>query len=519
MDTTSVFPRSSGVLLHPTSLPGRYGMGDLGEWAFRFVELLASNYQHIWQVLPLGPTSYGDSPYQCLSSFAGNPLLISLDELVKLGWLNIEDVADVPNFPLNRIDYGWVIPYRFELLHRAYSKFAMLADQEAGAQFENWCAENRGWLDDFALFMALKNENGGRPWVEWPEGEALRHPAALGGAVERHRDALRELKWIQWVFFSQWTKVKQYAGEKAIRLVGDIPIFVAHDSADVWANRELFFLDASGRPTVVAGVPPDYFSATGQRWGNPLYRWDVMAQDGYSWWLSRIRATLALVDIIKIDHFRGFDAYWEVPASEPTAIHGRWVKAPGEDFFNVVENALGKLPIIVEDLGVITPTVEALRDGFHLPGMKVLQFAWGDYTGQEPFLPHNYSPNCVVYTGTHDNNTTRGWWIDEATPDMREHLRQYIDRMPTEINWELIRLGEASVGHTFITPIQDLLGLDGESRMNLPGRESGNWGYRCRESDFEESFWARLAHLTYIYGRSGLDDAGNQSQNEAESAF
>ncbi len=502
MDTTSMFPRSSGVLLHPTSLPGRYGMGDLGEWAFRFIDLLEASYQHIWQVLPLGPTSYGDSPYQCLSSFAGNPLLINLDELVKAGWLSMEDVASVPDFPLDRIDYGWVIPYRFEMLSLAYRKFAQSHSPVSEAEFHQWCAENSHWLDVFALFMALKNENGGRPWVEWPEADALRHPEAMKLATERHRNVLLELKWIQWVFFGQWAKVKRYAGDKNIRLVGDIPIFVAHDSADVWANRELFFLDATGRPTVVAGVPPDYFSATGQRWGNPLYRWDMMAQDNYAWWLGRIRATLEMVDIIKIDHFRGFDAYWEVPASESTAIHGQWVPGPGEDFFNVVESALGKLPIIVEDLGVITPTVEALRDRYRLPGMKVLQFAWGDYAGDEPFLPHNYTQNCVVYTGTHDNNTTKGWWIGEATPDMRDHVRQYIDRMPLEINWELIRLGEASVGNTFIVPVQDVLGLDGEARMNLPGREAGNWGYRCRESDFESSYWPRLAHLTYIYGRS-----------------
>ncbi|MBE2184222.1 MAG: 4-alpha-glucanotransferase, partial [Anaerolineae bacterium] len=386
MDTTSMFPRSSGVLLHPTSLPGRYGMGDLGEWAFRFIDLLEASYQHIWQVLPLGPTSYGDSPYQCLSSFAGNPLLINLDELVKAGWLSMEDVASVPDFPLDRIDYGWVIPYRFGMLSLAYRKFAQSHSPETETEFHQWCAENSHWLDDFALFMALKNENGGRPWVEWPEADALRHPEAMKLAVERHRNALLELKWIQWVFFGQWAKVKRYAGDKNIRLVGDIPIFVAHDSADVWANRELFFLDATGRPTVVAGVPPDYFSATGQRWGNPLYRWDMMAQDNYGWWLGRIRATLEMVDIIKIDHFRGFDAYWEVPASESTAIHGQWVPGPGEDFFNVVESALGKLPIIVEDLGVITPTVEALRDRYRLPGMKVLQFAWGDYAGDEPFL-------------------------------------------------------------------------------------------------------------------------------------
>jgi 4-alpha-glucanotransferase len=498
----SVFPRSSGVLLHPTSLPGPYGLGDLGEWAFRFVDVLAANHQRAWQVLPLGPTSYGDSPYQCLSAFAGNPLLISFDRLVTEGWLTQADLADLPPFPADRVDFGWVIPYHFDKLDVAYAGFVQRADREARDAFGAWVAAEAGWLDDFALFMALKNEHGGRPWVEWPEGEALRHPEALEAARSRHAGAVERLKWIQWQFFRQWSAVKAYANSRDIRVIGDIPIFVAHDSADVWANTGLFYLDAKGFPTVIAGVPPDYFSETGQRWGNPLYRWDAMAADGYAWWVRRIRAALQLVDIVRVDHFRGFEAYWEVPASEPTAVKGQWVPGPGSAFFDVVEAALGKLPIIAEDLGVITPEVEALRDGHHLPGMKVLQFAWGDFTGREPFLPHNHVPNCVVYTGTHDNNTTLGWLAEEATDAMRDHLRQYLGHEPVELNWDLIRLAQASVAHTAVVPLQDLLGLGSSARMNLPGREGGNWSYRCSPHDLEHVAWPRLSHLTYIYGRA-----------------
>jgi 4-alpha-glucanotransferase len=502
MTTSPLFPRSSGILLHPTSLPGRYGIGDLGEWAYRFVDYLASAYQRVWQVLPLGPTSYGDSPYQCLSAFAGNPLLISFDILRSEGWLTDADLADVPNFPNERVEYGWVIPWHFELLNKAYAAFAERASAEAVAAFDAWCADNKDWLDDFCLYMALKNENNGRPWVEWPEAEALRTGTALDAAAARHAETLRGLKWIQYKFYEQWGRVKAYAASKHIRLVGDVPIFVAHDSADVWANRDQFYLDEKGNPTVVAGVPPDYFSATGQRWGNPLYRWDEMAKDGYSWWIRRIKATLATVDLVRIDHFRGFESYWEVPASEPTAIKGQWVPGPGKHFFDVVQAQLGYLPIIAEDLGVITPEVEALRDGFNLPGMKVLQFAWGDFTGKEPFLPHNHVQNCVVYSGTHDNNTSVGWFQEESTPAMRDHLHQYLDREVREINWELIQMGEASPGHTFIVPMQDLLGLDSASRQNLPGREGGNWGYRCLPHDFSHPAKDKLSHFTYIYGRA-----------------
>ncbi len=498
----NIFPRSSGVLLHPTSLPGRYGIGDLGEWAYRFTDWLAAAGQSIWQVLPLGPTSYGDSPYQALSSFAGNPLLISLDKLVGQGWLTPDDLAIVPNFPSELVDFGSVIAYHNDLLTLAYQRFKIGGSSKQRAEFQAWSDQNGAWLEDFALFSALKEYQGGKPWVEWPEAEALRFPEALNSARTTHADKIAEHRFKQWLFYKQWFELKAYANQKGVRLVGDIPIFVAHDSADVWAYREGFYLNEVGETTVIAGVPPDYFSPTGQRWGNPLYRWDVMAEDGYNWWINRIKAVLSLVDIVRIDHFRGFEAYWEVPASEPTAIKGQWVPGPGMDFFTVIQEKLGRLPIIAEDLGLITPGVVALRDGFNLPGMKILQFAFGGAAAENSFLPHNYTPNCVVYSGTHDNNTTVGWWLSgEAGEDIRSFLPQYMGREVKEINWDLIRMGMASVAHTFVVPMQDVLGLGAEARMNTPGRESGNWGWRFTTDALKNSGQEHLSYLTRLYGR------------------
>jgi 4-alpha-glucanotransferase len=500
--TTTVFPRSSGILLHPTSLPGRYGIGDLGEWAYRFVDWLESAGQTVWQVLPLGPTSYGDSPYQCLSAFAGNSNLISLDKLVDEGWLLPEELADVPDFPVHQVDYGEVINYHHLVLSLAYKRFEESATTEQRMAFSEWTGQNAYWLEDYALFATLKYANGGAPWTQWPQGEALRHPDVLDAARIEHERLISERRFRQWVFHTQWYALKAYANSKNIRLVGDIPIFVAHDSADVWANRDSFYLDEAGHPTVIAGVPPDYFSPTGQRWGNPLYRWDKMAENGYSWWISRIRTNLATVDLVRIDHFRGFEAYWEVPASETTAIKGRWVPGPGMDFFTVIQNELVHLPIIAEDLGLITPGVVALRDGLGLPGMKILQFAFGGSGGENSFLPHNHIPNCVVYTGTHDNNTTVGWWQSgEATPDIRGYLQEYIGHSVSDANWELMRVGMSSVAHTFITPLQDVWGFGEDTRMNTPGREAGNWGWRFTADWLAHPARERLAHMTRIYGR------------------
>lgn len=501
----SSYSRCSGILLHPTSLPGRYGIGDLGEWAYRFVDLLEAAGQTVWQVLPLNPTGYADSPYQSLSTFAGNTNLISLDALVDDGWLTRADLADAPDFPAERVDYGPVIDYHNRLLSRAYDRFEAQADGGQRQAFDLWRERNAYWLDDFALFAALKESHALRPWTEWPVGEALRQPDALQAAGEKHARRVAEHGFRQWVFFTQWLKLKAYANGKGIRIVGDIPIFVAHDSADVWANPDLFYLDRHGSPTVIAGVPPDYFSPTGQRWGNPLYRWERMKPD-YTWWIRRVRAAITLVDMVRIDHFRGFDAYYEIPASEATAEKGRWVRGPAYDFFDALARAIrdsvGKNLddlIIAEDLGVITRSVMDLRDNLGLPGMNVLQFA---FVNEGRFLPHYHRQNAIVYTGTHDNNTMLGWWEHESSDAERDFLRRYVGKSDiAEPNWEVIRLGMMSVAHTLIMPLQDLLGLGAEARMNTPGTSSGNWTWRVTPDGLDGDWRARLAEMTRLYGR------------------
>ena len=496
----TLFPRSSGVLLHPTSFPGRYGIGDLGEWAYRFVDWLEANGQSVWQVLPLGPTSYGDSPYQTLSAFAGNPNLVSLDGLVDDGWLTPDDLSDAPDFPADRVDYGGIIGYHDSKLTLAYERFEASGSADQKAAFAAWCADNAYWLDDFALFAAIKDHHGGQPWVAWPAGEALRDGAALDQARQAHAQRINDHRFRQWLFHQQWYALKEYANAHGVQLFGDIPIFVAHDSADVWANRDEYDLDEQGNPTVIAGVPPDYFSPTGQRWGNPLYRWDVMKARGYSWWISRFRATLSLVDYVRIDHFRGFEAYWRIPAEEETAVNGEWVRGPGVDFFHAIKEQLGELPIIAEDLGVITEGVEKLRDDFNLPGMKVLQFAWGS-DPKNPFLPHNHVPNSVVYSGTHDNNTTLGWWNHEVDDDTRSFISEYLGMEVRDAAYTLMQVGMRSVAHTFIMPLQDVLSLGAEARMNTPGQPAGNWTWRFTPEMMETRANERLAHLTWLYQR------------------
>lgn len=501
------FSRSSGILLHPTSLPGRYGIGDLGEWAYRFVDFLEASGQSLWQMLPLGPTSYGDSPYQSLSTFAGNPLLISLDKLVGDGWLTEADVAEVPDFPHDRVDFGWIIGYHDQLLSLAYDRFKTRATPEQQNEFNTWCGEQAEWLDDFALFVALKDDNDGRPWVDWARPLALHEAEAILEALTKHHESVNEQKFRQWLFFRQWFELKAYANAKGIRMIGDIPIFVAHDSSDVWANRDLFYLDEVGNPTVIAGVPPDYFSETGQRWGNPLYRWDIMAGQNYHWWIRRVAQTLKLVDIVRIDHFRGFEAYWEIPATEETAINGRWVPAPGFSFFAALREALGSdLPIIAEDLGVITPGVQALRDDFGLPGMKVLQFAWGGRGGVNAFLPHHHAQNSVVYTGTHDNNTTIGWWYDDGEVDehIRSHVGRYLNYYVNEPNWALTHLAMMSVANTAVLPMQDVLNLGADARMNTPGKPAGNWTWRMTVDQLNNAPRQRLYDLADLYSRLPL---------------
>ncbi|MCA9837241.1 MAG: 4-alpha-glucanotransferase, partial [Trueperaceae bacterium] len=392
------FDRRSGIILHPTSLPGAYGIGTLGREAYNWIEFLASAGQRLWQVMPLGPTGYGDSPYQCFSAFAGNPYLINLEKLESEGWLTAEDLATLPSFSDEVVDYGPVIEHKLKLLSQAYERFKSKGSSAQTKAFQQFCADQADWLDDYALFMSVKEAHGGQAWNTWDKAIRQRKPKAIKSYTEELADPISRQKFWQWLFFNQWLELRHYANERDIKIIGDIPIFIAYDSADAWANPDLFYLDKESNPTVIAGVPPDYFSATGQRWGNPLYRWEEMQKRGYTWWLKRIKATLTLVDIIRIDHFRGFEAYWEIPASEPTAVKGRWVKGPGQSLFDAIKAELGELPIIAEDLGVITPKVESLRDDNDLPGMKVLQFAFAA-DASDPYLPHNYNKNCVVYSG------------------------------------------------------------------------------------------------------------------------
>jgi 4-alpha-glucanotransferase len=494
-----VTTRASGLLLHPTSLPGRFGIGDLGSEALSWVDFLAAAGQKLWQVLPLGPTGYGDSPYQSFSAFAGNPYLVSPERLLEDGLLEPGDLAGVPAFPAGRVDYGPVIEWKLAILAKAHARFSAGAAAGLRRDYDGFCRAQAGWLDDFALFMALKEAHGGATWTTWEAGLGAREPVALAAARERLAVAVDSQRFRQFLFFRQWSAVRAHARAAGVRIIGDLPIFVAHDSADVWSHPGLFQLDVKGAPAVMAGVPPDYFAKTGQLWGNPLYRWDVMARDGYAWWVERLRATFDVVDIARLDHFRGFEAYWEVPGGQATAEKGRWVKGPGAAFFESVKAALGALPIIAEDLGFVTPEVLALRDRFGLPGMKILQFAF-DQDARHPFLPHNYTRNCVAYTGTHDNDTTPGWYA--AAPESQRHFaRSYLGCQGDDLTWALIRAGLASVADTFIAPLQDILELGPEARMNLPGRLGGNWGWRFRSGQLTDTVRDRLLGLTETYGR------------------
>ena len=496
-------PRSFGILLHPTSVPGPYPIGNLGDEARSYLDWLAATGARWWQVLPLGPTGFGDSPYQAFSAFAGNPYLIDPRRLVARGWL---EAAEPPEAPSGWVDYGLVYRWIWPLLRRAYAGFRARGareDMHALAVFER---EHADWLEDYALFMALKGERGGAPWWSWPEPLKRREPGALAAARGRLAEEAAFQRWTQWIFFSEWRALADAAHDLGLGIVGDMPIFVARDSADVWAHPELFQLDEDLNPVVVAGVPPDYFSPTGQLWGNPLYDWDALEQSGFDWWLRRIRQALELADLVRIDHFRGFEAYWAVPAGSPTAEHGRWEKAPGEAFFRQVEATFGSVPILAEDLGLITPEVEALRDRFGLPGMKVLQFA---FTGEDnPFLPHNYpeSGNCVVYTGTHDNDTTRGWC--EHAPDAElDFMRRYLEargiayRGCRDAPWALIELALASRCRMAVFPLQDPLELGSEARMNFPSRPEGNWAWRYSAQDLTSRLAERLRGLAERYAR------------------
>ncbi len=468
--------RSAGVLLHITSLPGPHGIGDFGPDAYRFVDWLVSAGQRIWQLLPTTPIGPGDSPYQSVSAFAGSPLMVALEPLVAAGWLAPPQLPE-GGFEAGSVDFGRVVPWRLAQLRCAAAGFRLKASADQRADFAAWCTQQADWLDDYALFMALETAHGGQPWWQWQPDLRRREPAALQQARRQQADEIHFWQFVQWCFDHQCSAIKAYANARDVAIMGDLPIFIAHHSADCWARPDLYQLDASFQPTVVAGVPPDDLGPLGQRWGNPLYRWERMAQEDFAWWTQRVRRALTQADVFRIDHFRGFAGYWEIPASCPTAIEGRWVDAPGQALFAAIERALGKVPIIAEDLGLITPDVIALRDGCGFPGMKILQFGFGS-DGAHEFLPHNYGQDCVVYTGTHDNDTVRGWW-DSASQRERAFAGSYLAAGAHDIHWAMIRAACNSVARMAVFPLQDVLGLDGRHRMNLPGTLGGsNWVWR-----------------------------------------
>ncbi|HEX9037556.1 MAG TPA: 4-alpha-glucanotransferase [Ktedonobacterales bacterium] len=496
---TITWSRAGGVLAHPTSLPGPHGVGDLGPGADQFFDFLATAGQTLWQTLPLGPTGYGNSPYAALSAFAGNPALVSPERMIDDGLLTPEEIAAAPSFPQRRVDYDAATTWKMRLLSSACARFFEQPEHPLRAEFDAFCAANDSWLEDFALFMALKGAHGQRAWVEWPRRYAQRQPQALAEARRTLADTISLHRFVQFLFFRQWARARADAARRGIRIIGDLAIFVAHDSADVWSHRNYFSLDNDGQPTVVAGVPPDYFSLTGQRWGNPLYRWDAMAASGFQWWIERVRQALKVYDIIRLDHFRGFESYWEIPGAAPDAVQGSWQPGPGAPLFTAIREALGEVPFIAEDLGVITPEVRALQRELGFPGMRILQFAFGG-SARNRDLPHNYTSHSVVYTGTHDNDTTRGWF-EARTGHEREYALQYLSCEPDDVTWAMIRAAYASVARLALVPLQDVLNESSEGRMNYPSRADGNWEWRYVEADLTFSQAQRLRALTELYGR------------------
>jgi 4-alpha-glucanotransferase len=503
--------RRSGILLHPTSLPGPDGIGDLGAGARDFAAFLCAAGQTAWQVLPLVPTGYGDSPYQGLSAFAGNPLLVSLDLLVQEGLLDEGELAKRPDWPERSVDYGAVIAFKGRLLARAAARFFERASPDRRRDFVRFCAAHREWLPDFALFLSLKEQHGGAPWWSWEPEARGRNLAALATLEKELEPRIREHTFAQFAFFEQWSALRAFCRARDIALIGDLPLYLSLDSAEVWRSPDLFHLDASGAPTLVAGVPPDYFSATGQLWGNPLYRWPSLAHDGYRFFVERARAALAQVDVVRLDHFRGYQAYWAIPGGAATAIDGAWHEGPGASLFEALREALGPLPFVAENLGVITPEVEALRARFGLPGMAVLQFAFGNDPQGPSFRPHNYERACVAYSGTHDNDTVLGWWASaggdstRSADDVGREKAQalgYLAASGAQMNWTFIRALLASVAGTVVFPMQDVLGLGSEARMNRPGTAAGNWRFRIASSDLKPATAARLRELSELYGRA-----------------
>jgi 4-alpha-glucanotransferase len=490
--------RASGILLHPTSLPAPYGIGDIGPVAHHWVEALARAKQTWWQILPLGPTGFADSPYQSYSAFAGNPNLISPDVLVRDGLIHATDLSNV-HFQPGKIDFENVTKFKNWILDRAWEAFGRGAGGQLREPFEKFKRAEAAWLDEYALFMAIKGTQGGRGWYEWPADLVRREPAALDRARRELADAVGAQQFRQFLFFRQWDDLRGHARRLGVKLFGDAPIFVAADSSDVWANPEQFLLDKDRRPKAVAGVPPDYFSATGQLWGNPLYDWDRMKADDYRWWVARIRANLRQVDLVRLDHFRGFEAAWHIPSGAKTAVNGEWIKGPAADLLSVLKRELGGLPLVAEDLGLISKEVHALRDQFDLPGMYILQFAYGGAV-EFRFLPHNHIRNAVVYTGTHDNDTTLGWW-QGITEKERQFMRRYDPHVDEDPVWHLIRTAWGSVADFAIVPMQDVLTLGSDARMNTPGTTGGNWGWRMTDEQMRTPAWERLADLTELYYR------------------
>ena len=494
--------RESGILLHLTSLPSEYGIGDLGPEAYRFADFLEASGQRLWQVLPLNPTdpAFANSPYSSPSALAANPLLLSPEVLVEEGYLRREETATVPDFPREFVDYGPVSDYKRRLFELAHARFRQGWDR---TDFQRFCSENAGWLEDYALFAALREHFHKRPWNEWPVEIRERDPESLPRVRERLGEKVELEQFLQYLAHRQWMSLKSYCSGKGIRVFGDIPIYVNFDSADVWTHTSLFNLDENRRPVTVAGVPPDYFSKTGQRWGNPVYRWEVLKETGYAWWVERIRRNLSLFDLVRIDHLRGLVSFWQVPAAEPTAVNGSWVQGPGDDFFRTLLRHFPSAPFIAEDLGIITQDVRDLMDRFQFPGMKVLLFAFGEELPTSPYAPHNHVENCLVYTGTHDNNTARGWYESELTPEDRERINLYLGRAvgADEIAGELVRLAMTSVARIAVIPIQDLLGLGAEARMNQPASVAGNWKWRLRPDALTPDLAGRLLALAKISGR------------------
>ena len=493
--------RLSGILVHPTSFPSPYGIGDLGKGAYDFIDFLKASDQHLWQVLPLGPTGFGDSPYQGPSAFAGQPLIISPEKLKELNLLTDEDLSRIPHQDPRKVDYGPAINYKNSLLRKAFQAFPHTPDKTLLEDYENFCEQQKDWLDDYSLFMAIKDKHEGRCWLDWESEIRTPDESTKKAWAQMLSAETAYYRFCQFMFQKQWDELRAYAHENDVEIIGDAPIFMSLDSCDVWANKKYFQLDSKGFPTAVAGVPPDYFSATGQLWGNPLYDWDYMKKTGYSWWIARVRRQFELVDYLRIDHFRGFEAYWSVPAGEETAVNGEWVPGPGDSLFRALKEALGEdLPIFAEDLGVITPEVEALRDRFNFPGMKVLQFGFGDMNDTQ-YIPHFYTTvNCLCYTGTHDNDTTLGWY--NAQPEkIRDRIRRYGNTDGGRISLDFIRFAFSSIAKYAIFPIQDLLMQGSEARMNTPGVPAANWCYRYEQSDLSADKAEWLRETTRLYNR------------------